>query len=172
MSNRQFQILVGAVVLLAAALALARWNSTRSQDPFEQPFEMSSIKASEIDKVTVDSAGKITTLLRKGKGWTVDGSTADTTTVDKFFKAVSGTSFADVVSTNPSNYASFGVERTGRKVAFWVDKEKKAELIVGNPAQSLQTFYARSASSKEVWTMTGDLPSVLPAAPDAWKAKR
>ncbi|RJQ54906.1 MAG: DUF4340 domain-containing protein [Actinobacteria bacterium] len=171
MSNRQLQILAGVLVLLAAALVLARWNASRPQSAFNPPFEPGSLDRNSVDKVLVSGPGQTLTLQRKGKTWSVDGSEADTETVNNFWKAVSKSRFEEVISTNPANYESFGVDKGARSIAFFEGKERKAELLLGNPAEMSAAFYVRAQDGKEVWMMSGDLSEAVSVPAGEWKAK-
>lgn len=171
MTGKQLKALAAVFVALVAILALVRWNANRPATTATPPVDLATLKESGVDKVVLASREGTVTLAKTSSGWEADGSPATTAAVGNFWKSVAKTKFDEIVSTNPANQGTFGVSAPlARTITFFAGREKKAELTIGSPTDSPETFYLKVGGGKEVWTATGALGST-PFSPDAWHAK-
>jgi Domain of unknown function (DUF4340) len=176
MTEKTLRLLVGALVLAVAlwgGVTLASgWGGHGTAAP---PALAEFFKGATADSVTAarfQGPRDTLTLAHQEGPWTVDGLPADSGTVARFFATLTATKVGDLVSTNPANHASMGVDADSAWTVQLDVGSAKRTLLVGKSGPRYNTAYVRLPDHDQVYLAEGELRADVTRALDDWRNKR
>ncbi|MBM3286700.1 MAG: DUF4340 domain-containing protein [Candidatus Eisenbacteria bacterium] len=170
MRGRTLLILLAILVVFGGIVLLFDTNRKSATEPSERPL-FPALKVDQVDQITIRSAGKETTLEKRGTKWhvaTEGGFEADQKAVQDIVDRLPRL-FADrVVSTNPANRPLFSVDSTGTEIRIGQKGKEVAHFFVGKPGEDFHSTYVRAADSDKVVQVPEYLPSLFQRG-DTWR---
>jgi hypothetical protein len=177
MTRRTLIILLAAFVILVAIAATPwlkdQFGSSKDDDnPTVSEIDFSGYTEGLTSTVTITApGGKPMVLAKQGGAWTINGAKAATTEVDAFFKSLTGSKDPTLVSKNPKKHAAFGADATAGTVLELRRGSHTEKYIVGRAGDTGATFFVKQQGSKNLYEVTGDLPTQLSKDLPTWLGK-
>jgi hypothetical protein len=181
MTSRRLLILaIAAIVAIGAGVWLAgREGSTGSSAGTGALYPQLKEQLNSVSAVNMYKAGdaRVVSLKKQGDEWTVserDNYPADASKVRKLLVAIADAKVYEQKTSNPSSYATLGVEDTKDKNATslrieLVGAPKPVNLIVGKQGAGAHSNYVRRASEPQSWLVNASIDTS--STPEAWLRK-
>jgi hypothetical protein len=181
MTSRRLLILaIAAIVAIGAGVWLAgREGSTGSSAGTGALYPQLKEQLNSVSAVNMYKAGdaRVVSLKKQGDEWTVserDNYPADASKVRKLLVAIADAKVYEQKTSNPSSYATLGVEDTKDKNATslrieLVGAPKPVNLIVGKQGAGAHSNYVRRAGEPQSWLVNASIDSS--STPEAWLRK-
>jgi len=179
MSANTLNKLIGAVVvvfLLWGGVTLLSGHNAPGHPEGAIIGVFQDLTPASVKAVRMSRNGDTIALVRQGAGrdrWTVNGWTADSSTVAGMFSMLGDASVGDLVASNPANHERMGVsDDKAWKVTFDTDHGDRS-LLVGDVGPRYGTTYVRVPGQDDVYLAEGDLRTRM-AGRDVteWRNKR
>jgi hypothetical protein len=181
MTSRRLLILaIAAIVAIGAGVWLAgREGSTGSSAGTGALYPQLKEQLNSVSAVNMYKAGdaRVVSLKKQGDEWTVserDNYPADASKVRKLLVAIADAKVYEQKTSNPSSYATLGVEDTKDKNATslrieLVGAPKPVNLIVGKQGAGAHSNYVRRAGEPQSWLVNASIDTS--STPEAWLRK-
>jgi hypothetical protein len=178
MTSRRLLILaIAAIVAIGAGVWLAgREGSTGSSAGTGALYPQLKEQLNSVSAVNMYKAGdaRVVSLKKQGDEWTVserDNYPADASKVRKLLVAIADAKVYEQKTSNPSSYATLGVEDTKDKNATslrieLVGAPKPVNLIVGKQGAGAHSNYVRRAGEPQSWLVNASIDTS--STPEAW----
>jgi hypothetical protein len=169
MQVKTIKILLVIFVVLIVIASLPLWIS-------KVPFLSSSFKGKPLGSFNYDAVNGIVikkgqdqvTLLRDQGTWKVNGKNASAGVVKALLESFKALEFSDVVSKNPANFASYGVDDASGYLVALKEGNNELSMYVGNAAGIQQTFYIRKNGQDSVYVAKGTVPQQVTTTESSW----
>ena len=125
-----------------------------------------------VSAVRIAGPNQTVSVEQSAGAWTVNGHTADSTTLSRFWSALEEAEVGGVVANNPENHARMGVSAdSAYTVDFTRSDGGSATLLVGKGGPIFPSGYVRLPDQDAVMVVSGDFqPSVRLSVTD-WRDK-
>jgi hypothetical protein len=161
-------VIWGGVSLLSGRGGTSRAATGATSDVFQgvTPESTSEIRIRRAeDGSTVD-------MRRQAGSWTVNGYAADSSTVARFWDAMSEAELGDRMASNPANHPRMGVSADSAIELEIVTGSDARVLLVGKAGPRYGTAFARLPDEDPVYLLEGNIRPHLTRSLDDWRNKR
>ena len=176
MSDRTLRIMVGLLVVTAAAWGIATLLPEREGTP-DAAGEIAAFFDEvnrAVESVRIESTAGEFELIRGDSptGWLINGYAADSTNLARFWDVIDGAAIGSLAASNPDNHERMDVtDDRAWTLEFLVGGESRT-LLVGGQGARFATSYVRLPGSDEVYLLEGDLRVHMRRQLDDWRRKR
>ena len=157
---RKKELLILTSVIIALILYLFLQN--RDQTHYDLPG-LPEINGDEIDRIEIQTAGKILTVEKKKTGWIVGrtGYPADPEKVRDMLNALEDLTLSALISES-GNYVRYDLEETKRiSITAWNQEKRLREFAVGKAATTFQHTHILLAGDPKVYHARGDFRRIF-----------
>ncbi len=175
MSSRTLSRLFAAALGLLAVYFLITLIPRGGDGPSEETDEWSGffsrLNRVTVDAVRFDSPDGPRVLSRAGDAWLIDGVSADSGTVARFWESVEEAAITELVARNPDNHARMGLAANSAfQMTFELDEETRS-LLVGNQGPS-STAFVRRPESDNAYLLNSNLRAYIIRSLSDWRDRR
>ncbi len=161
------------VVVLGGGLMFAARNigAHRPEGAIVGIFD--GLSPASVSAVRMAQNGDTIALVRRDRGWTVNGWDADSSAVAGLFATLREARIGDIAASNPADHARLGVaDSSASKITFETEGPART-LLVGGAGPRYGTTYVRLAGDDTVYLAeAGDLRARMDRSSVDWRNKR
>ncbi len=145
----------------------------RGRDDTETAFVLPVLEATDVDTVTIVSPSDTVVLARSGGDWTVNGFEASSSELESFFRAMTDSSEAELVSTGATVHRRMEVdEASATRIRFVDGGSTVAEALFGKSGRRYNSRYVRLSGGDFVYLYVGEVSRFVSRRVDDWRNKR
>jgi hypothetical protein len=170
--KRSTGILLGALVLLAAAAYFVLQKPGESSVESTEGGPLVSYDSSSVDRLEITSAGATTTLSMEGGKWLITSParfTADDAAVKSAISRGRKIELKGLVSSNPQKQQLFQLDSAGTLVKVFERGTEKAAFRIGKAGTTFSETYVRREGSNDVYVAEGPLSYIFVKTPKDWR---
>jgi len=179
MSEKTLRIIIGAVVVLVAAYALAAMigespSSASGDDARALVRALEDARKADLEAIRIVGPGPGDSVeLARGAGgaWSANGKPADSAGVARLLDALEAARVGHLAAANPDNHARLGVaeDSTWRLELHRAAGGEPVRLLLGANGPSHPSVYARLLDADEVFVIAGDLAAAARRGAGDWR---
>lgn len=174
MSKRTLLILSGVFIVFAFAATYSWWSgyiSFLQKSPVNSDLDFSAFSKESTDKIVIVKKGEDEKVIAKDGGqWKINGFKASLKEIDEFFEILKGFKVESLVSKNPENYSSFGIDEDAYTLSLTKDGQTSA-FIIGDQGPLFGSFYAKKKDGINVYLVAGSISEKLSQDVSGWRDK-
>ncbi|HEX7089126.1 MAG TPA: DUF4340 domain-containing protein [Longimicrobiales bacterium] len=179
MSEKTLRIIIGAVVVLVAAYALAAMiggspSSASGDDARALVRALEDARKDDLEAIRIvgPEPGDSTELVRGADGtWSANGKPADSAAVARLMDALEEARVGHLAAANPDNHARLGVaaDSTWQLELRRAGADEPIRLLLGENGPSYPSVYARLPDADEVFVVSGTLGNAARRRAADWR---
>lgn len=167
------RILVGVAVLVVAYAGVAllqRTTGSGSGGDSALGDLLASLEPDAVEEVRFVRLQDTIRLSRSGEAWSVNGRTADSSRVARFWNDLAEARVTGPIARNPANHARLGVAGDSAVlVVFRTSDGQTRELLVGESGPSFPSSYVRLPDRDPVHVVHADLRGAARRNLESWR---
>jgi hypothetical protein len=179
MSEKTLRIIIGAVVVLVAAYALAAMigespSSASGDDARALVRALEDARKADLEAIRIVGPGPGDSVeLARGAGgaWSANGKPADSAGVARLLDALEAARVGHLAAANPDNHARLGVaaDSAWRLELRRAGAGEPIRLLLGENGPSYPSVYARLPDADEVFVLSGGLGNAARRRAAEWR---
>lgn len=169
MKNRNVVLVIALVVLIGIY-----WFMKKSEPVVEADRPFVRADSSKVDLVRIEMPDETVELKKEDNTWWVTQPMrypAAEKTVQTAIQKLKEMKKLSLITERPDRFADFQVTDTGATRVTIGQGSKTTTFVLGKAGPTMQTSYARLASSKEVWEIAGNHTGTFKRKSKDWRDK-
>ena len=126
----------------------------------------------QLDQITIiQSEVNQYTLNQIDEAWSIDGKAVGEQEINQLLSSLKNLEIDSTVSKNPEKYMDFGVSTESAVLVTFQAPNYSQTIIVGDPGNRPNTFFARIQDEETTYLVNGDLRNLVLQSVDQWRDK-
>ena len=175
MSKKTLFILLGIFVALGAAASYSWWSpylglGKKPRISYELVF--TNLTENAASKFSIAKKGEEDRVFIKEEGaWKVNDFDVSKKEIEVFFSELSGSIVESLASKNPENHSNFELTEENGTILSVLQGDAVSMIIIGKQGPVVDSFFARTKESNNVYLVSGSLLNKISQNADAWRDK-
>ncbi len=173
MSNKfiKFSALILLTLVVVAAFPWLRDKMNNESDKKTEnvSVNMSGFTKETANKIVIKKGGDEKTLIFKDNKWFIGENEADEEKVNQLFQDFADLKIKEMVSNNENNWSKFEVAKDSGYQLTITHDGKDNTFFIGKSGPSVNDFYVRKESIKNVYLASGELRNKMGWDVEKWK---